>query len=271
MPRDEFHISDEELLQSADGELSARRNAEIQIHLAECWTCRTRMGEVNSAIAGYIQAHRRRMDPILPPPEGARALLKLRMAELTPEPQGIRRNLAVTFAAVTIVAAGLIVLIGALAKERKDQSTLTAQIVPNPSLTPGATLPVTRNEVCAEASVETVRIVPVSVARQVFASYGIREPQPRAYELDYLVTPALGGGDNIRNFWPQPYGATVWNAHVKDALEDHLHRLVCSGDLDLATAQRDIARDWTAAYRKYFMTDKPLPQHSRFVKDRPWE
>ena len=83
--------------------------------------------------------------------------------------------------------------------------------------------------------------------------------------------PALGGGDNIRNFWPQPYGAPVWNAHVKDALEDRLHDLVCSGELDLATAQRDIARDWTAAYKKYFMTDSPLPEHSKFVKDRPWE
>jgi hypothetical protein len=47
------------------------------------------------------------------------------------------------------------------------------------------------------------------VALRVFASYGIREPKPRAYELDHLITPALGGSDNIRNFWPQPYGSTA--------------------------------------------------------------
>ena len=32
--------------------------------------------------------------------------------------------------------------------------------------------------------------------------------------------------------------ATVWNAHVKDALENRLHELVCDGHLPLATARR---------------------------------
>jgi len=39
---------------------------------------------------------------------------------------------------------------------------------------------------------------------------------------------------------------------VKDALEDRLHTMVCSGQLDLATAQRELSRDWVAAYKKYF-------------------
>ncbi len=30
--------------------------------------------------------------------------------------------------------------------------------------------------------------------------------------------------------------------------------MVCSGKLDLSTAQRDIATDWIAAYKKYFHT-----------------
>jgi len=130
---------------------------------------------------------------------------------------------------------------------------------------------VAKEDLCAAGAVETVRVVPATIARQVFAAYGIREPRPRAYELDYLITPALGGSDNIRNFWPQPYGSTVWNAHVKDALEDHLHRLVCQGEIDLATAQQDISRDWVVAYKRYFRTDKPLREHSTFLKDRPWE
>jgi hypothetical protein len=46
---------------------------------------------------------------------------------------------------------------------------------------------------------------------------------------------------------------------VKDALEDRLHSMVCEGKLDLRTAQRDIATDWIAAYKKYFHTDRPLP------------
>jgi hypothetical protein len=143
--------------------------------------------------------------------------------------------------------------------------------IPDPRITPGATLPVTREDVCGEGAVEGVRIVPAAVARQVFRSYGIDAPQPRAYEVDYLITPALGGSDNIRNFWPQPYGNTIWNAHTKDALEDHLRGLVCAGQVGLATAQQDIARDWIAAYKKYFRTERPLPEHFAFLKDRPWE
>jgi len=45
--------------------------------------------------------------------------------------------------------------------------------------------------------------------------------------------------------------SALWNARVKDQLEQRLHELVCSGKLDLATAQHDIAVDWIAAYRKY--------------------
>jgi hypothetical protein len=58
---------------------------------------------------------------------------------------------------------------------------------------------------------------------------------------------------------------------VKDALEAHLHDLVCTGKLELETAQRDIAEDWIAAYRKYFNTRNPLPDHMAFSIDPPWE
>jgi hypothetical protein len=54
----------------------------------------------------------------------------------------------------------------------------------------------------------------------------------------------------------------VWNAHVKDQLEDRLHEMVCRGDVDLATAQRDISTDWIAAYRKYFHADRPVEDGS---------
>jgi hypothetical protein len=54
----------------------------------------------------------------------------------------------------------------------------------------------------------------------------------------------------------------VWNARVKDELEGLLPRLVCAGTLPLATAQRDMATDWIAAYKKYFHTDRPLHTYS---------
>lgn len=78
------------------------------------------------------------------------------------------------------------------------------------------------------------------------------------YELDYLITPELGGAPTRQNLWPERYGSRVWNAHVKDQLEALLPRMVCEGSLNLATAQRDIAADWIAAYKKYFHTGEPL-------------
>ena len=71
-----------------------------------------------------------------------------------------------------------------------------------------------------------------------------------------------GGSNAVKNLWPQSFQTQPWNAHVKDQLENTLHQLVCAGEVDLATAQHDIATDWIAAYRKYFHTDLPRA-HSR--------
>ncbi len=76
----------------------------------------------------------------------------------------------------------------------------------------------------------------------------------REYELDYLITPELGGIADRRNLWPERYDSRVWNAHVKDELERLLPQLVCQGRLDLVTAQQDIAANWIVAYQKYFQT-----------------
>jgi hypothetical protein len=86
---------------------------------------------------------------------------------------------------------------------------------------------------------------------------------PRCHEVDYLITPALGGGDDLRNLWPHSYSATIWNAAIRDARESHLRELVCGGNLDLAEAQREIAANWIVAYKKYFRTDVPLSEHRR--------
>ena len=133
---------------------------------------------------------------------------------------------------------------------------------PDLQLTPGATVPVTADEVCGGEVKKAVPVVPVSLKRKVFEEYGVTRPEPDHYEVDYLITPELGGATDIRNLWPEPYQDTVWNAHVKDQLEDRLHRMVCQGDLDLGTAQRDISSDWIAAYRKYFHAERPVPDGS---------
>jgi hypothetical protein len=240
------------------------------------------MRGIDNAIADFIHVRDELMPP-LPPADGPRALLRLRLARLSESCElspwtGISTILRSRAARLAwSVSLGLLVglIVWRFIQPASDLhlrvAALKIRSVPDPKLTPGATLPLTRDDICAVGMVETARVVPVDVAKRVFAAYGVDAPEPRAYEVDYLITPALGGSDNIRNFWPQPYRNTVWNAHIKDALEDHLQELVCAGQLELATAQHEIAFDWISAYKKYFHTEVPLPRHASFLKDRPWE
>ena len=112
---------------------------------------------------------------------------------------------------------------------------------------------------------EVVRDVPASLRQEILHEYGIASPRAQDYEIDYLIAPGLGGAEDIHNLWPEPYTSPAWNARVKDDLEEHLHRLVCAGRLDLPTAQRDIATNWIAAYKKYFHTDRPSAKRSDMV------
>jgi hypothetical protein len=254
----DFHLSDQELILALDGELATRDAARVQSHLGACWTCRTRMQEFESAIAGFVHARERSLGARLPPPHGPRALLKAHLAQMAaaraaagPRWFLLSLRLAAAIAGMLLVGLG----IGYFWVDGRVSDVAVA--VPDPELTPGATVSLSRGEVCRESNTKN-KPVPVSLQRQVFKAYGIPYAKPRSYEVDYLITPALGGADDIHNLWPQSYAHTAWNAEVKDELEDHLRELVCEGKVDLATAQREIAANWIEAYKKYFHTDHPL-------------
>jgi hypothetical protein len=83
---------------------------------------------------------------------------------------------------------------------------------------------------------------------------------PGDYEIDHLISLELGGSNSIKNLWPESHRTSPWNAQVKDRLEDKLHELVCSGQLDLKTAQQAIASNWIEAYKKYVSPNPPIPQ-----------
>jgi len=260
---EQSHLSDQELLLVVDGELSERDAGRAGAHLATCWACLARKQEIEGAIGEFIRLQRGNLGGI-PPPEGPRALLKAQLAQLaeTERPRWFRDFSFRPTLAIVLAAVGL-GLIGYLISKPwpvRPATRLVAVTVPNPSLTPGATVLVSREEVCREANTKN-RAVPVALQRRVFDEYGLHTAEPRAYEVDYLITPALGGADDIHNLWPQSYKAPIWNAEVKDALEDYLRDLVCDGQLDLATAQREIATNWIEAFKKYFHTDKPLTRY----------
>jgi hypothetical protein len=280
MPNEPNHLSDQEILLAVDDELSPRRRDLVCAHLAACAVCRARSQEIENTFAEF--AHVRQSDSAqqLPSPDAARALLRAKLAEfaaahrpgLWPRNSGLMTagsRWALVGAALVFAALG----IWAIRHEVRSPEASLTQVesepgpIPDKQLTPGATLPVTTAEVCRAADTGETRPIPVSMRQKVFQEYRTPESRASEYEVDFLITPGLGGADDIRNLWPEPYSATVWNAHVKDALEDRLHDMVCAGQLDLATAQRDIATDWISAYKKYFHTQSPLSTRSSFTSD----
>lgn len=131
-----------------------------------------------------------------------------------------------------------------------DSASVRSEELPDPVLTPGATLPATARDVCVVGYTKTVRDVPAALKREVYASYG-REPERGACcEIDHLIPLELGGSNERENLWPQRYDGE-WNAARKDRLERRLHAMVCRGEISLKTAQQAIARDWVAAYLRF--------------------
>jgi hypothetical protein len=106
--------------------------------------------------------------------------------------------------------------------------------------------------------------VPAAVKRQVYAAYRRSRRKGICCEVDHLISLELGGSNRLSNLLPEPYDIT-WNAHVKDRLENRLHELVWTGQLDLATAQRAIATDWIAAYKRY---EGPRPEKAPVKRRR---
>ena len=75
--------------------------------------------------------------------------------------------------------------------------------------------------------------------------------------MDRLIPLELGGSNTVENLWPEPFD-TIWNAHVKDALEDRVEQLVCSGQMNLIEAQTAISYNWIDLYKKVFHAELPL-------------
>lgn len=132
---------------------------------------------------------------------------------------------------------------------------MNAPLLPDSSITPGATLPVTAKDICVSGYAGKVRNVPQSVKEQAYKEYGITHREKGEYEVDHLISLELGGSNSIKNLWPESFQTKPWNAHVKDKLENAFHDDVCSGKIDIADAQRQIAANWIEAYKRRFPND----------------
>jgi hypothetical protein len=135
--------------------------------------------------------------------------------------------------------------------------TAIAGDLPDPKLTPGMADPIlTKDVICAPGfNTKTIRVVPTARKREVYKEYGVSpDTPPCPCEVDHLIPLDLGGANWLANLWPQSHSTKPWNSIRKDRLERELHNEVCSGKVELQTAQQQIATDWIAAYLKRYVS-----------------
>lgn len=141
-------------------------------------------------------------------------------------------------------------------------SPALADDVPDLTKTPGlARSDLSAETICATKWGKDERHVTARMKAQVFALYGytgdsdprcVADAHGRRCEIDHLISRELGGADDVKNLWPQAYGTSPWNAHLKDKLENKLHVEMCAGRITLNQARSMVVNDWRQAYARYY-------------------
>jgi hypothetical protein len=133
--------------------------------------------------------------------------------------------------------------------------------LPDSTLTPGVARTLSIKTICTTKWGRDARHVTAAMKRQVFENYGlsgnddascVRDTSGRRCEIDHLISRELGGADDVKNLWPQPYGTKPWNAVLKDRVENRLHKEVCAKTISLRQARKEIKNDWRVPYKRYF-------------------
>ena len=258
------HPSDAELLRLVDPASDRAASDRAAAHVADCPECQDRSEAFATVLRDAVAALR---DDAETPLEAQRLRLADRLSRERTRPpsaaghmSAIARTVARWSTAAAMVAA-IVLTTRALGLRRHSADASPAHTgsyaLPDAALTPGAVTDLTADELC-RGEHPGVEPAPPTVRHQILRDYRMADVAPQEYELDYLITPELGGANDARNLWPERYTNHVWNAKVKDQLEDLLPTLVCQGRVDLRTAQREIAANWIDAYKKYFNTETPL-------------
>ena len=117
---------------------------------------------------------------------------------------------------------------------------------PDPALTPGEVLPVTKETICVSGYSKTVRHTTSAMKMKVRLQYGIKRSESGKYVLDHLVPLQLAGRDSVSNLWPQEKE----EAKRKDFVENWLKRQACSGKISLKDAQDKVANNWREIYKR---------------------
>lgn len=127
----------------------------------------------------------------------------------------------------------------------------TRILPPKGALNPNVTQKNIGNTICRPNWTKTIRPPSSVMLKQKKAAAALLEVQDiNSGEWDHFISLELGGAPNSPdNLWFQPYLPKP-GAREKDVVESYLHRKVCSGEMTLAEAQKQITGDWVSIYNK---------------------
>lgn len=140
----------------------------------------------------------------------------------------------------------------ALHRRTKSSGCRLRGPLPDPACTPGSHFrDATPRVFCKSGYTSLLRNVTAAKEAAVYAEYGVASHRPGQYEVDHLIPLEAGGSNSIANLFPEAARPRP-GFHEKDRVEDQLHARVCDDHADYRSLQRQIARDWTRLYRRWF-------------------
>jgi hypothetical protein len=139
----------------------------------------------------------------------------------------------------------------------KRTMTSGCKVGPSPDrrCSPGAYYSkLTKAVICSSGfRTSSIRNVPQSVKFAVEGAYGlVQKHYGGALEIDHIVSLELGGSNDVANLFPENADTQRPGYHAKDRLENRLHDMVCRSELTLRSAQRRIAANWQALYKRVY-------------------
>jgi hypothetical protein len=177
MRDDKAHLSDQELLLYIDGEISQHSARRVFEHITVCRTCKERTAELESAFAGFVELHRRRVDAQFPRGDKLRTSLKAQFGSVRETsrfrlPSEFWQQAACAAVLLAIVAAGMWKMHGGFFRPGHNSDPLLASALPNRDLTPGYTRPATLSELCSRRQPNAPPDESISIEQRVFGEYG---------------------------------------------------------------------------------------------------
>lgn len=133
--------------------------------------------------------------------------------------------------------------------------------IPDAACSPGVVASTDEADVCGTVNglsySKRHRQTPAGLKRSIFKRYGIDPDVARTqdWEVDHVVSLALGGGDVAYNLFPEPGNnlGACFTYHTKDRLEVFLWNSVCRHHtMTLSDAQAELLGDWRVSYKKHF-------------------